>query len=211
MGSDSGDNEERPVHQVYLDDYYIDKYELTNAQHDQFVKATNYEQPGIWELMEFSQPQQPVVWVNWEEAAAYCKWAGKQLPAEAQWEKAARGEGGYVYPWGNDFIYSQANIIVPGDGYKYVAPVGSYPGGASPYGVLDMAGNVAEWCDDWYAPDYYQRSLGRNPNGPENGEYRVVRGGSWNSPGYDIRTTNRWRYYPATPRSYIGFRCVWQP
>ncbi len=211
MGSVSGENEEQPVHRVYLDDFYIDKYELTNVQYGKFTAATKHKPPDIWKFTEFNRPQQPVVWVSWKAAAAYCKWAGKSLPTEAQWEKAARGDSGYVYPWGDDFSYSRANIIVPGDGYQYTAPLGSYPEGASPYGVLDMAGNVAEWCLDWYAPDYYQHGPDRNPRGPESGEYRVVRGGSWNSPGYDIRTTSRWRYYADTPRSYIGFRCVWQP
>jgi formylglycine-generating enzyme required for sulfatase activity len=211
MGGQPGDENQQPPHRVYLDDFYIDQHEVTNAQYAQFMQATGHKPPALWGDEGFNQPRQPVVGVSWEDAAAYCTWAKKRLPTEAEWEKAARGTTGYLYPWGNDFIYGQANIIVPGDGYKYTAPVGSYPAGASPYGVLDMAGNAAEWCADWYAADYYRHSPGINPPGPESGKYRVVRGGSWNSPSYDVRSTHRWRYYPNIPRSYIGLRCVWQP
>lgn len=209
MGSEQGENNEYPIHRVYLDDFHIDKYEVKNSQYKEFIRASGNKASAFWEDEGFNQPNQPVVGVSWQAAADYCKWAGKRLPSEAEWEKAAKGTEGSLYPWGDEFIYGQANIIVPGDGYRYTAPVGSYHEGASPYGVLDMAGNAAEWCADWYAPDYYTRSPKANPKGPASGEYRIVRGGSWNSPIYDVRSSSRWRYYPDTPRSYIGFRCVW--
>jgi iron(II)-dependent oxidoreductase len=211
MGSKLGENNEQPPHQVYLDNFYIDKYEVSNDRYKEFVQATGNKAPAFWGDEDFNQPKQPVVGVSWQDADTYCKWADKRLPSEAKWEKAARGTNGPIYPWGDEFSYSQANIIVPGDGYQYTAPVGSYPEGASPYGALNMAGNAAEWCADWYALDYYANSSDADPKGPASGESRVIRGGSWNSPSYDIRSTSRWRYYPDTPRSYIGFRCVWQP
>jgi formylglycine-generating enzyme required for sulfatase activity len=211
MGSNQGDADQQPAHRVYLDAFYIDQYEVTNARYEQFVRAKGRKPPMWWGDERFRGPQQPVVGITWEEAAAYCRWLDKRLPTEAEWEKAARGTRGRLYPWGDNFVYGRANIVVPDDGYEYTAPVGSYPGGASPYGALDMAGNVAEWCADWYAADYYQHSPRHNPQGPANGEYRVVRGGSWNGSSYEARSTHRWRYFPDTPRSYIGFRCLWQP
>ncbi len=211
MGGMQGKSNEQPLHQVYLDNFYIDKYEVSNARYNEFVQATGNKPPTLWGDENFNQPKQPVVGVSWQDAGNYCKWAGKRLPSEAEWEKTARGTNGHLYPWGDEFVYGQANIIVPGDGYRYTAPVGSYPDSVGPYGALDMAGNAAEWCADWYASDYYANSPDAEPQGLTSGEYRIVRGGSWNSPGYDVRSTSRWRYYPDTPRSYIGFRCVWQP
>jgi iron(II)-dependent oxidoreductase len=194
-----------------LDGFYIDKYEVSNAQYEKFIQATGHKAPPLWGDQNFNLPQQPVVGVSWQAASDYCRWAKKRLPTEAEWEKAARGSTKYLYPWGDDFTYGQANIITPGDGYQYTAPLGSYPAGASPYGVLDMAGNVAEWCADWYTSDYYRHGPRINPAGPASGEYRVVRGGSWNDPSYRVRSSYRWRYFPHIPRSYIGLRCVWQP
>ncbi len=211
MGDDNADKNQQPVHSVYLDAFYIDKYEVTNAEYDKFVKAAKHNKPKFSENLNFSQPDYPVVGISWSDAADYCAWAGKSLPTEAQWEKAARGDTASLYPWGNKFVYGLSNIAVAADPYNYTAAVGSYPKGASAYGVFDMAGNAAEWCADWYDKNYYQTSPQINPTGAETGEYKVVRGGSWDSAAYDVRTTFRWRYYPDLGRSYIGFRCVYRP
>ncbi|MEO0108860.1 MAG: SUMF1/EgtB/PvdO family nonheme iron enzyme, partial [candidate division WOR-3 bacterium] len=171
MGSaqGEGDKDEHPLHKVYVSEFYIDKYEVTNRQYKRFCDATGRNYPPDPELLSSmpnyfnNYPNYPVVNITWEDARAYCDWAGKRLPTEAEWEKAARGSDGRKYPWGNKAPDgSQCNFAdrnlpdVPwcdkdaDDGYGFTAPVGHYPQGASPYGVLDMAGNVWEWCNDWY-------------------------------------------------------------
>jgi formylglycine-generating enzyme required for sulfatase activity len=215
MGSDEGDIDEQPVHTVYLDAFYIDKTEVTNAQYQACVEARACDTPkDTTYYVKANYAQHPVVWVDWYQAKAYCKWAGKRLPTEAEWEKAARGTDGLIYPWGNTFDGTKLNFADKNtsfdwsdsnwdDGYAGTAPVGSYPDGASPYGALDMAGNVWEWVADWYAEDYYGRS-------PSPGEYRVLRSGSYGGVPHDVRSTNR--YYPQRPddvvNSFRGFRCA---
>ena len=182
MGSPEGEGDanEHPQHPVFLNAFYIDKYEVTNALYKQFMSATGHIAPLFWDDEEYNHPNQPVVRVTWHDAVAYAEWAGKRLPTEAEWEKAARGTDGRIYPWGNEWDSSKCNSGVSGDGYEYTAPVGSFPAGASPYGVMDMAGNVWEWCADWYDKDYYSsQSSQQNPKGPDSGTYRVLRGGSW--------------------------------
>ena len=177
MGSKNGEgyDRERPQHTVYLDGYWIYKNEVTVAQYRNFCKTTgrNMPDPPNWGWKD----DHPVVNVTWDEAKAYCEWAGAALPTEAQWEKAARGTDGRIYPWGNDWDKTRLNSYQSGS--TATTPVGNYPGGASPYGCLDMAGNGWQWCADWYDATYYANSPARNPTGPATGTTRVLRGGSW--------------------------------
>ncbi len=236
---------EIPRHQVYLDAFYIDTYEVINARFQQFVQATGYrtqaerEGWGYVSTGEKTEPvngatwrvprgpgssiagleQHPVVQVSQEDARAYCAWAGKRLPTEAEWEKAARGTDGQTYPWGNQFDGRWANFCdthceyrwkdrAANDGYRYTAPVGSYESGKSPYGAYDMAGNVWEWVADWYGANYYRNSPARNPQGPASGDQAVLRGGGWSSRALNVRAPNRDRFAPATRDVIIGFRCA---
>jgi len=210
---------EQPQHRVYLDAFYIDKTEVTNAEYKRFVDATGHQPPPHWANGQIPAGQEdyPVTHVHQpDDAWAYARWAGKRLPTEAEWEKAARGGlsssnggGGRLYPWGDTWDPAKANAL--GSGRDGPAPVGSYPAGASPYGALDMAGNVWEWCADWYAADYYVSSPLRNPQGPSSGTFPVVRGGSWfDSPEY-ARCAFRYGLYPRRLFTNLGFRCVQEP
>ncbi len=220
MGSvDSDPNaqpDEKPQHTVYLDAFWIDQTDVTNAMYAKCVSASVCKQPANLTSKThssyFDNPQfgnYPVIYVDWNMANAYCKWAGRQLPTEAQWEKAARGTDGRIYPWGNnrpdfDVTLSNYNLRV-GD----TTAVGDYPNGASPYGALDMAGNVLQWVADWYNDTYYQNQslLLSNPSGPTLGQYRVMRGGWFNFSG-DIHSAVRARTVPFNSFYNIGFRCV---
>jgi formylglycine-generating enzyme required for sulfatase activity len=234
-----------PRHRVSMDAFYIDQYEVTNALFQQFVHATGYrtlaEREGWswvatgnqWEEVKGATwraprgprsslegyEQYPVVQVSHEDAKAYCAWAGKRLPTEAEWEKAARGTDGRLYPWGNEFDGARVNFCDRNcqynwkdpdvqDGYRTTAPVGRYADGKSPYGAYDMAGNVWEWVADWYEADYYGNSPARNPRGPASGEEVVRRGGGWSTDALHVRTSRRGSY-PAWNRSDIlGIRCA---
>lgn len=212
------DDDEKPLHSIYLDAFWIDKTEITNSQYHLCLDAGECASPQKLGK-RFEGNYQPVIGINWLQAAAYCEWSGGRLPTEAEWEKAARGTDGRIYPWGDQFDGSRLNFCDinciadwkdqrANDGYKYTAPVGNYPEGASPYGALDMSGNVWEWTADWYAPDYYAISPSKNPTGPASGQQRVVRGGSWYYYGTDLRVANRHRDSPTYRYDNIGFRCV---
>jgi formylglycine-generating enzyme required for sulfatase activity len=265
MGSEAGDidniirqysdvrrdrlRDELPRHRVFVDAFYIDKYEVTNARFQQFVQATGYRtdaerdgggsvfRGGKWEPLNTGETwrtplgpgssldgllEHPVVQVTWRDARAYCKWAGKRLPTEAEWEKAARGTDGQWYPWGQQFDgarlnFCDSNCDSPGkdrsadDDYRFTAPAGRYEAGKSPYGVYDMAGNVWEWVADGYDEDYYQHSPERNPPGPASDSRMVLRGGSWRSGAVSVRAPNRIGEIPGFRNSDVGIRCAKSP
>jgi len=206
MGRDDGNDDEKPRHRVYLDAYYIDQYEITNELYQRFMEATRRAAPLFWSQSHLNEGSQPVVGVSWDDADAYCRWAAKRLPTEAEWEKAARSDDGRSYPWGEQWDSSRANSKE--SQRSGPAPVGSYPSGVSPYGAHDMAGNVWEWVADWYAKDSYMREPRRNPRGPETGSWKVLRGGSWGYLPYLLRTTSRLSIMPDLRNTVIGFRCA---
>lgn len=201
--------DEKPVHTVHLDKYYIGKYEVTVGQFKKFCNATGKtmpEQPS-WN----NRDDHPVVNVTWNDAKAYCDWAGLRLPTEAEWEKAARGPStgsgqARKYPWGNKWNSSKCNSSENGDSYTNTSPVGSFPSGVSPYGAYDMAGNVWEWCNDWYDGSYYGSSPSSNPTGPSSGSARVLRGGSWNDYDNFCRSSPHYFLNPDIRSLNFGFR-----
>ena len=214
MGSSKGDPDEQPVRKVYVDAFFIDKHQMSVGKYGAFLDATAHEAPADWDIMNKSMHQKrPVVNVDWADADAYCKWAGKRLPTEAEWEKAARGTDGRIYPWGNelptDFHANMKKEVW--NNHVVLTPVGMYEGGKSPYGVYDMAGNVWEWVNDWYSQDYYKAGPLRNPTGPPKGDYKVVRGGSWGSSPKDLRSTDRESRLPSFGSLGTGFRCAKTP
>jgi len=222
MGSNEGDDHEKPEHKVFLNAYYIDVHEVTVEQYAKFLEFTSIFPPGKWTTMDEPPHQKrPVVNVDWADANNYCKWAGKRLPTEAEWEKAARGTDGRIYPWGNDPPNQlRANYGKDKwDNHNALVPVGQLKDGKSPYGVYDLAGNVWEWVSDWYDPEYYSTSPSRNPLGPKIGKYKVMRGGSWDLAAENLRSSRRDFNIPATTdydspafRNFnSGFRCAKTP
>lgn len=225
MGWDGGKPDAQPEHKVYLDAFWIDQTEVTVGQYHLCVEAGVCEHPkqAVHHVRDSSEMRRsyydnedyydyPVIFVNWSQAKTYCEWAGRRLPTEAEWEKAARGTDGRLYPWGNEepnptLLNYDGNV---GDTTR----VGSYPAGASPYGALDMAGNVWEWVQDWYDKDYYKNSPKSNPQGPESGLFFIERGGSFKKSERPVRSTYRHWYIPpllgdhTVSHSYDGFRCA---
>jgi len=227
MGSEDGEANERPVHKVSLDAFWIDQTEVTNklykacvsagvckppsSNHSALQQSNCYGGSCIYPFDYYGDTKYddyPVIYVNWNQAKAYCSWVGRDLPTEAQWEKAARGTDGRIYPWGNyepNGTLLNYNSIV-GDTTK----VGSYPGGKSPYGAYDLAGNVWEWVNDWYSGSYYQVTPEANPLGPDSGDGHVLRGRSLGSyGGYSVRASYRYWLYPTdSSKGDVGFRCA---
>ncbi len=212
MGYDQGDPDEAPAHPVYIKAFFIDLKEVTQSEYDRFVKMTKREIPKVpvfeEEISKLVDPDYPVVGIGWNDAFGYCRWAGKRLPTEAEWEKAARGEGRRLYPWGDKFSYTFSNIDGDDDGFLYLAPVGSYEVGRSPYGVYDMTGNVAEWVADSYDPQSYQNTTFRDPSGPETSEFKVIRGGTWRDSKLNVRITKRFSAKMWRSDATMGFRCA---
>lgn len=204
--------DERPAHRVWLDTFAIDQYEVSTAQYAEFFNSETRVPPWQWETIELSRhSDRPVIGVSWHDAEAYCRWKGKRLPTEAEWEKSARGIDGRSYPWGNQVPTNQRANFALGARFSYdlvLVPVQSHPQGRSPYGLHHMAGNVYEWVQDWYAIDYYEGSPNRNPTGPEQGQFKVVRGGSWSDLPKYLLTYGRFKLLPDTRNGYTGFRCA---
>jgi len=216
MGSEEGAIDAKPMRKVYLDSYYIDKYEVTFYQFFAFIDQTGHRKERLAGYLSstvtedmplFIQPFNPIVGVSWDDAVDYCRWKGKRLPTEAEWEKAARGTDGRKWPWGNDEQSEYANLL-GNDGELYTAPVNKFSRDVSPYGVHDMAGNVMEWAADWFNQDSYRLLPVDNPVGVPNGERRIIRGASWNDSVKRAQTSIRFKMYPEYRDVTIGFRCV---
>lgn len=223
MGSNDGLPNERPEHTVTLDAYYIDLYEVTLGLYRKFLEATKHAAPPTWDdEAALTVGDRPAIGMKWADALAYCKWAGKRLPTEAEWEKAARGTDGRRYPWGhmqpfvdianyNRGLWVSETITLMGvtSGLEGMSVRhGLKEGGKSPYGLTHMAGNAAEWVADWYERDYYQKSPDKNPTGPTNGDKHVLRGGSWADLPTALRVTARFSAEPEFEDRTIGFRCA---
>lgn len=219
--------DEQPAHTVTLDVFWLDRTEVTNGQYrlcEASGRCTPPENEGSYSRALYHREPgfagYPVVWVTWQQAAEYCRWAGARLPSEAEWEYAARGTEGRLYPWGDEFDGVRLNYCDArrdagpndgsvDDGYADTAPVGSYPAGASWAGALDLAGNVREWVADWYGR--YPAEPQDSPTGPANGDARIPRGGSWLDKPDDVRSANRGANDPDYTRHKVGFRCAWSP
>jgi len=230
MGSDKKTDRnayqtEFPQRMVYLDAYEIDKFEVTTVQYLKYVLDKDLPPLVDWQYdggnFQAAMVNHPVMHVSWHEANAYCTWAGKRLPTEAEWEKAARGEDGRIYPWGNQPAgLSRSNFGRTGLSgpvrdrperlllYPPIISVDKYDNSVSPYGIYQMSGNVAEWVADWYDPKYYARAPDKNPQGPDKGTQRSFRGGGWIDSTPTVRAAHRNGSDPETKMNWIGFRCA---
>lgn len=196
--------DETPAHTVELPAYKIDITEVTMGQYRSYMEQTGKSSLKYMNNERFNHNDQPVVGITWQEATDYCATIGKRLPSEAEWEKAARGTDGRAYPWGSEPDATKANVRGKKDGYRYSAPVGLDPYGASPYGIHDMAGNVWEWTADWYQP----HPGNTHPSDFYGKQFRVIKGGSWFSNMDLARITVRGKSLPDRRSNYIGFRCA---
>lgn len=220
-----GDTDEEPVHEVTLSAYYIDRYEVTAEAFSLFLNEHPDQAPRYIELGQAVTVEKhegkyrprpgleryPVNRVSWYGADAFCRWNGKRLPTEAEWEKAARGTDQRIFPWGNEHPANDRATYrrhFAQLGFKALSPVDAMPRGQSPYGVYHMAGNVWEWVADWYDADYYERSPKIDPQGPATGTTKTLRGGNWYYKAYYMRTTYRFNEKPETFKVYQGFRCA---
>ncbi len=239
MGSNTGRDDERPQRSVYLDAFELDRYEVTNLQYQRFRRASARQAPPYWtgDTYPAGQAADPVVGVSWDDADAYCKWAGKRLPTEAEWEKACRGIDARTYPWGDEWEPARANIdladpagqageslpwdiawrllrVTPLPGQPGLRPVGSYPAGASPYGVMDMVGGASEWVADWYNWAGYSQIPTRNPLNLAPPWNHCLRGGPWHDPTGDAAWVQTMSRCSARNSSHeirdprVGFRCA---
>ena len=208
--------DELPQHKVFLDAYFIDKHEVSNADYTEFVEATGHRNSIFWDNPKFNHPDQPVVGVTWGDAAAYAEWVGKRLPTEAEWEKAARGTDGRIWPWGDEFDPTKCNFDDEGkfdghlDGFAMAAPVDSFAQGESPYGARNMVGNVAEWVADWFDAEYYAISPAENPKGPPTSGMgkKSWRGASWFAGSEQMRCAFREYDDIVASGQILGFRCA---
>jgi formylglycine-generating enzyme required for sulfatase activity len=222
--------DEQPPHAVKLHAFWLDQTEVTNAEFALFLSAqgnqvegsvpwldlgraeTRIEQTGDYFQATEAYAEHPVVGVSWFGARAYCRWVDARLPTEAEWEYAARGPEGHIYPWGDEFNCAGGNFSDSdtgcGDGHPGLAPIGSFPEGKSWSGVLDMAGNAGEWTADFYEAGYYARSPSENPPGPGEGQYRTPRGGAYNVGQWGVRGAHRYWNLPTDRGPFVGFRCV---
>lgn len=216
---------EIPQHRVYLDAFEIGKYEVTALEYLKFVLATNRSPQLDWRYdggnFQDSMAHHPIMHVTWYDADAYCKWAGQRLPTEAEWEKAARGSDGRLFPWGQEYAGpTRANFGRTGLSgpvrdrperlllYPPIISVDKYENALSPYGLYQTIGNVAEWVADWYNPDYYKTAHDRNPQGPETGTQKAFRGGGWMDSTTTMRVAMRNGTDPNTKINWLGFRCA---
>jgi sulfatase modifying factor 1 len=223
MGANDGPGNERPEHKVWVDRYLIDQFEVTISLYAKFLEAAKHGPPPTWdEDSVASAGNRPAVGLSWSDADAYCKWAGKRLPTEAEWEKAARGTDGRRYPWGHmqpfvdianynrgAWVSDAITLTAVDSGVEGMSVRhGTKQGGRSPYGIYNMAGNAAEWVADWYDREYYAKSPERNPKGPSTGEKRIIRGGSWADLPIGVRATVRISAEPDFQDRTIGVRCA---
>ena len=214
MGADSSDNNaspnEKPQRTIWLDAFWIDQTEVTNAMYKACIDNKYCPNPAFKDYLDPNQNNYPITGVSWASAATYCEWAGRSLPSEAQWEKAARGTDGRIYPWGNTAFDCIKTNHYHGCGYSKAEPVGSHPAGASPYGALDMAGNVLEWTSDWYDPSFYSKMPDRNPASIIGTAIRSIRGGAYMYNEKYLRTTARFDIYTndSLTDHALGFRCA---
>ncbi len=215
QGTNEGGFNEGPERTLSLEAFWIDRFEVMNHHYLEFVESTRHRKPGppsryAKRLSQLRGSNQPVTYVSWGDAQAYCQWKGKRLPTEAEWEKAMRGIDGRLYPWGNQFDARFANLGGAGDPFEATAPVGSFPRDRSVFGVYDGAGNLMEWVMDWYEEQVYQGSSTSQASSEaaDYGSYKTLRGGGYTSRGIDLRITNRSFMVPDFRDETIGFRCA---